>query len=168
MSTNNKLDFSNLTNQQGQTVPSQNSTDIQSSQESIAPINNKQPLDFSNLLDVQVENPLGEYNPKRASLMDIVKFDDVYKYAGDQIGYVTKYPTYATWRDNADYYAQQQGKGEKFWNTMKTLGSLGVGAFVLGATELPVMLAAVGKGDWSYLHENQFAEGMAQKMTANI
>jgi hypothetical protein len=111
-------------------------------------------------------NYSNDYNKKTASLMDIVKFDDVYKYAGDQIGYVTKYPTYATWRDNEDYYAQQQGGGEKFWNTMKNLGSLGVGAFIQQAAELPVMLAALGKGDWSYIHENQFAEGMAQKMTA--
>lgn len=98
--------------------------------------------------------------------IDIIKFDDVYKYAGDQIGYVSKYPTYATWRDNEDYYAQKQTGWDKFGNTMTNLITLGAGAFVQAAAELPVMINAMAQKDWSKLHDNPFAEGMAQKMTA--
>jgi hypothetical protein len=36
--------------------------------------------DFSNLLDVKIENPLGEYDIELAASMEIVKFDDTHNY----------------------------------------------------------------------------------------
>ena len=93
-------------------------------------------------------------------------FEEVYKYAGDQIGYVTRYPEYNPYRDNEEYYAQRQTGLEKAGNTLKGLVTLGAGAFVQQAAELPVMVSSAVQGDWGNMTENPFSEGLAQRMTA--
>ena len=99
-------------------------------------------------------------------LIDIVDYNDVYKYAGNQIGYVTKYPEYATWRDNEDYYAQQQS----FLGKMKAGGigmlSLAASSFANQFANNKVMFDAAKEGRWTELFDNPAAEGLAQKMTA--
>ena len=60
-----------------------------------------------------------------------VDYNQVYKYGGASIGYVSRYPNYNPDRDNEEYFAQQQSGGEKFLNSFKGMVTLGAGAFVV-------------------------------------
>ena len=50
-----------------------------------------------------------------------VNFNDVYQYGGIHFGYVARYPSYSSNRDNEEYFANSQSRFEKMLNSFLTV-----------------------------------------------
>ena len=78
-------------------------------------------LNSDAILNNEYKSPYGEYNKEIAAKIEIVKFEEMYKYAENLGIYVARYPNYATWRDNEEHFAERQSPWERTLNAFKTI-----------------------------------------------
>lgn len=94
--------------------------------------------------------------------------DELYDYAGEKLGLISRYPSYSPFRDNENFFAQQQSGLDKSLNALKSFSTLAGNTFLNHFASYGRQVAAMTNGDWSKLWDDEFGETAANKIKAQF
>lgn len=112
------------------------------------------------------KDPLAEVNNKYYDVAQTATIKDLYKYAGDKIGYVSRYENVLPSSDNEDFYANEQSGFEKTKNAIAQLGVLAGATYQNHFFGYGRDISAAMSGDWNKLWNDELGHDSARKMGA--